>query len=275
MRRSSATTPTCLAARCSIPRMNVVVLVKWVPAPQGTPQMGPDHLLVRAGVEGALDPGDEVGLEAGLQLVEREGGELTAISMGPEAAVAAVQRALAMGAHRGVLVTDDALRGADALATARVLAAAIRRQPFDLVIAGVESTDGYTGTLPATVAELLDLPSATFARKVDVDGTQVRIERQTETGYDVVSGPMPVLVTVTAGATEPRFPSLKGVMQAKQKPLERLSLADLDLAAPDVAVLQSVVAVRDAPPKAAGRIVGADEDAATVIADLLADAKVI
>ena len=139
----------------------------------------------------------------------------------------------------------------------------------------MESTDGYTGTLPVTVAELLDLPSATFARKVDVDGAQVRIERQTETGYDVVSGPMPVLVTVTAGATEPRFPSLKGVMQAKQKPLERLSLADLDLSAPDVAALQSVVAVEDAPAKAAGRIVGADEDAATVIADLLADAKVI
>jgi electron transfer flavoprotein beta subunit len=255
--------------------MNVVVLVKWVPAPQGTPEMGPDHLLVRSGVEGALDPGDEVGLEVGLQLVEREGGELTVVSMGPDEAVAAVQRALAMGAHKGVLITDDALRGADALATARVLAAAVGRQPFDLVIAGVESTDGYTGTLPATVAELLGVPSATFARKVDVDGAQVRIERQTETGYDVVSGPMPVLVTVTSGATEPRFPSLKGVMQAKQKPLERLGLADLDLTASDVASLQSVVAVQDAPAKAAGRIIGADEDAATAIADLLADAKVI
>lgn len=255
--------------------MNVVVLVKWVPAPQGTPEMGPDNLLVRAGVEGALDPGDEVGLEAGLQLVEREGGEVTVVSMGPDEALAAVQRALAMGAHRGVMITDDALRGADALGTAKVLAAAVQRQPFDLVVAGVESTDGYTGTLPVTVAELLDLPSATFARKVDVDDGQIRIERQTETGYDVVSGSMPVLVTVTAGANEPRFPSLKGVMQAKQKPLERLSLADLDLTADDVAALQSVVAVQDAPAKAAGRIVGADEDAATVIADLLADAKVI
>ena len=255
--------------------MNVVVLVKWVPAPAGTPEMGPDHLLVRAGVEGSLDPGDEVGLEAGLQLVEREGGELTVISMGPPEALAAVQRALAMGAHRGVVITDDALRGADALATAKVLAAAARRQPFDLLIGGVESTDGYTGTVPATVAELLDVPSATFARKVDVEGAAVRIERQTETGYDVVRGPMPILITVTAGANEPRFPSLKGVMQAKQKPLEQLSLADLDLAPADVAAQQSVVAVQVAPAKSGGRTIGADEDAATAIADLLADAKVI
>jgi electron transfer flavoprotein beta subunit len=255
--------------------MNVVVLVKWVPSPQGTPEMGADHLLVRDGAEGALDPGDEVGLEAGLQLVEREGGELTVVSMGPEIALAAIQRALAMGAHRGVLVTDEALHGADALATAKVLAAVVRRQPFDLVIAGVESTDGYTGTMPATVAELLELPSTTFARKLDVQGEEVRIERQTETGYDVVTGTMPLLVTVTAGATEPRFPSLKGVMQAKQKPVERLTLADLDLAATDVTALQSVVAVEDAPAKSAGRIVGADEDAAVAIADLLAEAKVI
>lgn len=255
--------------------MNVVVLVKWVPAPQGTPEMGADHLLVRAGVEGALDPGDETGLEAGLQLVEREGGELTVVSMGPEEALAAVQRALAMGAHRGVIVIDDALRGADALATARVLAAAIRRQSFDLVIGGVESTDGYTGTVPAAVAELLDIPSATFARKLDSDGGGVRIERQTETGYDVVTGPMPILVTVTAGATEPRFPSLKGVMQAKQKPVDRLTLADLDLTPQDVAPQQSIVAVEDAPAKAGGRVIRADEDAAAAIADLLADAKVI
>jgi electron transfer flavoprotein beta subunit len=195
--------------------------------------------------------------------------------MGPDEAQAAVQRALAMGAHRGVIVTDPALRGADTLATAKVLAAAVRRGPFDLVIAGVESTDGYTGTVPTAVAELLDLPSATFARKLDVDGGDLRVERQTETGYDVVAGALPVLVTVTAGATDPRFPSLKGVMQAKQKPVERLTLADLGLSADDVAPLQSIVAIEDAPAKPAGRIVGADEDPAVAIAELLAEAKVI
>jgi electron transfer flavoprotein beta subunit len=255
--------------------MNVVVLVKWVPVPQGTPEMGPDHLLIRSGVEGALDPGDEYGLEAGLQLVERDGGELVVVTMGPDEAQAAVQRALAMGAHRGVIVTDPALRGADTLVTARVLAAAVQRLSFDLVIAGVESTDGYTGTLPTAVAELLDLPAATFARKLDVDGEEIRIERQTKTGYDVVAGELPVLVTVTAGATEPRFPSLKGVMQAKQKPVERLTVSDLGLSGDDVVALQSIVGVEAAPAKPAGRIVGADEDPAAAIAQLLQDAKAI
>lgn len=252
-----------------------MVLVKWVPNPQGTPEMGADHRLVRAGAEGSLDPGDEYGLETALQLVEREGGEVTAVSMGPEDALPAVQRALAMGAHHGVLVTDEALNGADALATARVLAAAIRRRPFDLVIGGVESTDGYTGTVPMTVAELLNLPSATFARKLDVADGRVRIERQTESGYDVVEGLLPMLVTVTAGATEPRYPSLKGVMQAKQKSTDRLSLADLGLRTSDVAPLQSVVALEDAPAKPPGEVIVADDDTASRIADLLADAKVI
>ena len=132
--------------------MNVVVFAKWVPL--GTPELGEDRRLVR-GRDDGLDAGDEFGIELALQLTERDGGEVTVVSMGPEGAVAAIQRALAMGAHRGILVTDDALAGADALATARVLAAAARRQPFDLVVGGVESSDGYTGTVPATVAELL------------------------------------------------------------------------------------------------------------------------
>ena len=163
--------------------MNIAVLVKWVPEPQGTPTLGPDHLLVREGADGALDPGDEYGLERALQLVERDGGEVTLVSMGPEVAVAAVQRGLAMGAHRAVLVTDDALRGADTLVTARVLAAALRPIGADLVVAAVESTDGYTGTLPITVAELLGLPSVTFATSIDVDGAHLRAERVALIGW--------------------------------------------------------------------------------------------
>ena len=137
-------------------RVNVVVLTKWVPEPEGTPTLGDDGLLVREGADGALDPGDEYGLEAALQLVEAAGdGEITLLTMGPEVAQAALQRGLAMGAHKGVRITDDSLRGADSLVTARVLAAAIKRQPFDLVVGGVESTDGYTGIVPAAIAELL------------------------------------------------------------------------------------------------------------------------
>ena len=182
--------------------MNVVALVKYVPNPQGTPRLGPDDLLVRQGVDGALDPGDEYGVEAALQIAEAVGGEVLAVSMGPAEANAAIQRALAMGADRGVLVTDPALRGADSLVTARVLAAAIAQASFDLVIAGVESTDGYTGTLPMTIAELLGVPSVTFARTVSVDGGTIRAERQTETGFHVVECPLPAVVTVTSGATE-------------------------------------------------------------------------
>lgn len=256
--------------------MNVVVLAKWVPEPEGTPQLGDDGLLVRDGADGALDPGDEYGLEAALQLVEAGGaGEITLVSMGPEVAQAAVQRGLAMGAHKAVRITDDALRGADALVTARVLAAAIGRQPFDLVIGGVESTDGYTGTVPATIAELLGLPSLTFARKLEVADGRLRIERQTAAGYDVVTASLPAVVTVTAGATEPRYPSLKGVMAAKSKPVEALSLSDLGLSGDDVRATQSVAEVSDAPSKQGGETVEFDDATPARIADLLVEAKVI
>jgi electron transfer flavoprotein beta subunit len=252
--------------------MNVVVFAKWVPL--GTPELGEDRRLVR-GRDDGLDAGDEFGIELALELTERDGGEVTIVTMGPEGAVAAVQRALAMGAHRGILVSDDSLAGADALATARVLAAAARRQPFDLVVGAVESTDGYTGTVPVTVAELLDLPSVTFARHVDVDGDELRAERQTPAGYDEVACALPALVTLTAGATEPRYPSVKGIMQAKSKPLERLTLADLGLSAGDVAPTQSVVAVAPAPEKPGGEILEAGDESIARIADLLAEAKVI
>jgi electron transfer flavoprotein beta subunit len=254
--------------------VQVVVFVKFVPEPQGTPTLGPDHLLVREGADGALDPGDEYGLELALRLTEEHGGEVTAVSMGPEDATAAVRRALAMGAAGAILVTDPALRGADALGTARVLAAAAGRQPFDLAIAGVESTDGYTGTVPVTVAELLRIPSVTAVRSLDVSEDGIRIERQTETGTETVAAPLPSLVTVTAGANEPRYPSLKGIMAAKSKPFESLSLSDLGLDPAVVAPEQRVVEVTEVPAKSAGEIVAA-EDGVARIADLLSQAKVI
>ena len=255
--------------------MDVVVLVKYVPEPQGTPTLGEDFLLVREGVDGALDPGDEFAVEAALRLVEAHGGEVTLVSMGPEVAMGALRKGFSMGAGGGVLVTDPALRGADALATARVLAAAVGRSPFDLVLAGVESTDGSTGTLPMTVAELLGVPSATFARKVDVEDGALRVERQTEAGYDVVTSPLPALVTVTGSAAEPRYPTLKGIMAAKSKPLEQLSLADLGLSDADVAPTQRVTSVSEAPEKSAGVVIQAGDDAAAKIAELLAEAKAI
>jgi electron transfer flavoprotein beta subunit len=255
--------------------MQVVVLVKYVPEPLGTPTLGEDLLLVREGVEGSLDPGDEYPVEAALRLVEAHGGEVTLVSMGPEVATGAIRKGLSMGAHAGVLVSDPALRGADALVTARVLAAAVGRSPFDLVLAGVESTDGYTGTLPMTVAELLGVPSATFARRLEVEDGTLRIERQTEEGYDVVECPLPAVATVTGSAAEPRYPTLKGIMSAKTKPLETLSLADLGLGPDRASATQRVTAATAAPEKGPGEIVPADGESPRRVADLLADAKVL
>jgi len=255
--------------------MRIVVLVKYVPEPMGTPTLGEDLLLVREGVEGGLDPGDEYPIEAALGLVETHGGEVALVSMGPEVGAGAIRKGLSMGAHAGVLVSDPALRGADVLATARVLAAAVGRSPFDLVLSGVESTDGYTGTLPMAVAELLGLASATFARRIQVEGEILRVERQTEGGYDVVECPLPALATVTGSAAEPRYPTLKGIMSAKTKPLEQLSLADLGLSATDVTPMQRVTAATAAPEKGPGEIMPAGDEAVRRLADLLTEAKVV
>jgi len=256
--------------------VNVIALAKWVPNPTGTPELGPDNRLKREGVEGALDPGDEPAIEQALRLVEGAGdGEVTVISMGPDKATDAIRKALSMGVHKGVRITDDALKGSDVLVTARVLAAAIKRQEFDVILSAVESTDGYTGTLPQAIAELLGVPALTFAKKVEASDGGVRIERQTETGYEVVESPTPVLVTVTAGATEPRYPTLKGIMQAKQKPLDEVGVSDLGLSADDVKATQEVTSVENAPERGAGEIVEDPEEAVQKIVAFLKEAKVI
>jgi len=255
--------------------MRIVVLVKYVPEPNGTPTLGQDNLLVREGVEGALDPGDEYAVEAALRLAEAQGGDVTLISMGPEVAMSAIRKGLSMGAEAGVLIADPALRGADTLATATVLAAAVGTREFDLVLTGVESTDGYTGTLPSTVAELLGLPSATFARSLDVVDGRLRIERQTEEGYDVVECPLPAVATVTGSAAEPRYPTLKGIMGAKSKPVEQVSLSDLGVAEGAIAATQRVTNVTAAVEKGAGEIVEAGDDAVARFTALLEDAKAI
>ncbi|HEV3475167.1 MAG TPA: electron transfer flavoprotein subunit beta/FixA family protein [Actinomycetota bacterium] len=255
--------------------MNVVAMAKYIPNPTGTPEIGDDFLLVREGVEGGLDPGDEPAVEAALELTEQSGGEVTVVSMGPASAMDAVRKALSLGCHKGVLVTDDALRGADAWVTATVLSTAIQLQEFDLVLAAVESTDGSTGTVPQTIAEILGVPALSFARKIELKDGGVRIERQTETGYEVVESGLPALMTVTAGATTPRYPTLKGIMQAKQKPVEQMSVADLGLSPDDVRPTQKVVGIEDAPVRKAGEVIEDDGSAAARIAEFLKEAKVV
>ena len=255
--------------------MNIAVCVKHIPDPNIPPEMD-GHRLKREGVQGVLDPGDEFGVEAALQLKEAHGGEVTLVSMGPATAVEAVRRGLSMGADKGVLVTDDALQGADALVTARVLAAAIKKSgEFDLVIAGVESTDGYTGTMPSTLAELLGLPQVTFAKTLDFKDSSVTVNRQTADGYHVIECSLPALITVTAGVNEPRYASFKGIMAAKKKPLEQWAVSDLGLAAEDVAVKQKVAELVPAEERKAGEKFEDDGTAAAKIADFLAEAKVI
>jgi len=257
--------------------MNVVVCVKQVPDPNATGRLDPGtHHLVREGVDVVLDPGDEFGVEAGLQIAEQTGGSVTVVSMGPEKGLDALRKALAMGAAKAVLVSDPALRGSDALTTAKVLAAVIKREGFDLVIAATESTDGYTGVVPQAIAELLGVPALTFAKSIQAEGTTVRIDRQTEVGIDKVEGQAPAVVTVTAGVNEPRYPSLKGIMGAKSKPVDRLSLADLGLEGLGASsARQRVTAVEAAEQRKAGEIIQDEGDAAGRIVEFLVTAKVV
>lgn len=259
--------------------MNVAVCVKQIPDPATPGSLDPaTNTLVREG-KLILDDSDAYGVEMALRLVEAAGGgEVTLVSMAPNSEQSGLRTGLAMGAHRAILVSDPALKGSDALGTAKVLAAAIKRVNPDLVIAATESTDGYTGTTPVQVAELLGMPSVTFAKKVTITGTEVAVERQTEEGYDDVAMSLPAMVTVTAGVVEVRYPSFKGIMAAKGKPLEELKIADLGIDASSVGWAgagQKIDAVIDADARQAGEIVEDDGESHNKIISFLEQLKVI
>jgi electron transfer flavoprotein beta subunit len=259
--------------------MNVVVCVKQIPDPTAPSRLDPNtNTLVREG-KLILDESDSFGVEMGLQLATQAGGgDVTLVSMAPNGETSGLRTALAMGAAKAILVSDPALAGSDALGSAKVLAAAIKRAEPDLIIAATESTDGYTGTLPVQVAELLGLPSVTFSKKVTVSEGKVHVERQTESGYDEVEVPLPALITVTAGVVEPRYPSFKGIMAAKGKPVDQLTIADLGLDAGQVGAAgarQEVTSVQPAEARKAGEIVVDDGDGHERIVALLEQLKVI
>src|SRR5918911_3006721 len=252
--------------------MNVAVCVKQIPDPAAPGRLDPNtKRLVRQGVDLVLDPGDEHVVEAGLQVVEKAGGDVTVVSMGPPDAEKAIRKALQMGAARGILVSDPSLENSDALSTARVLSAALKQAPFDLVICGTESTDGYSGAVPAQLAELLGLPLLSFAKKLEVTDKKVRINRQTDDGYDVVEAEMPAIVTVTGGINEPRYPSLRGIMQSKNKEVKQLAVQQLRLDGKvgKNALTQEVVEIEPAEARKAGQVIEDKGEAAQRIADFL------
>ncbi len=255
--------------------MDVIVCVKQIPDPALPGELDPsDNTLKREG-KLILDESDSYGVEMALQLVDAAGGgEVGLVSMAPGGEVSGLRTALAMGAAKAVLVSDPALAGADALTTAKVLAAATRKLgDADLVIAGTESTDGYTGTVPEQIAEVLGLPSVTFAKTVAVEDGTLKVDRQTEAGYDEVTCPLPAVVSVTAGVVEPRYPSFKGIMAAKSKPVETVTAGDLGV---DVATWgQAVTSVEDAPEREAGEVIEDDGEAFGKIVEYLDKLKVI
>jgi electron transfer flavoprotein beta subunit len=259
--------------------MNVVVCVKQIPDPAEPGKLEADNTLDRSG-KLILDESDSYGVEMALQLRDASGGgEVTLVSMVPGGETAGLRTALAMGADKAILVSDDALSGAGALDTAKVLAAAIKRaEGADLVLAATESSDGYTGTVPEQVAALLGLPSITFAKHVEIGDGAVKVQRQTEAGYDEVESPLPALVSVTAGVVEPRYPSFKGIMAAKSKPVDQVTVADLGIDAASVGAAgagQEIVAVEDAPAREAGELVEDDGEAFQRVVAFLEDLKVI
>jgi electron transfer flavoprotein beta subunit len=211
--------------------MKIVVLVKQVPDSSGERHLrDADHTLDRSGANNIINEMDEYAIEEALRLREAYGGEVIILTMGPQPAAESIRKALSMGPDQAVHVLDDALHGSCALASSAVLAAALRELAPDLVLCGAESTDARGQVLPHMLAERLGLAALTGARKLTVDGDRLRIERQTEEGYEVVSGATPAVVSVWDTINEPRYPSFKGIMEAKKKPVRTLSLADLGIA---------------------------------------------
>jgi electron transfer flavoprotein beta subunit len=241
--------------------VQIVVLMKPVPDPAAASErLRPDGRLDRASAPAVVNPNDEYAIEAALKLVEAHGGEVTLVSMAPGGAPETIRKALAMGAHRAVLVTDPALEGSCVQSTARVLAAALGQLEYDLALLGVDSTDGGAGVVPAAVAAILRAPYLSSAGRIEPDpaARTVRVRRITPTGYDVLEAPMPALVVCTQALGEPRYPSLKGIMGARSKEIVVKSLADLGLDGADVggvAATTRLTATRVPPARGAARVI--------------------
>jgi electron transfer flavoprotein beta subunit len=260
--------------------MNIVVLVKQVPDTYSERKLSAaDHTLDRESADAVLDEINERAVEEALLIKEAQGGEVTVVCMGPDRATDAIRKALSMGADKAVHLSDEALHGTDAPATAKALAKVIGTvEGVDLVIAGNEATDGRSGAVPAMIAEVLGWPQLTFARKVSTDGSSVQVERETDAGILTVESGLPAVVSVTEKINEPRYPSFKGIMAAKKKPVSALSLADAGIDASEVGLANAgsqVVESAPKPPKSGGVKVTDEGEGGVGVADFLAGEKLL
>ena len=251
--------------------MDIVVCGKVIPASSVTIEIDPDtKRMKRKGVTHELDPAAASAVEEGLRLTEKHGGTVTLITMGISDVTIGIRNALAMGATSAVHILDDAVAGSDTLATAKILAAAIKKQPFDLVICATESSDSYSGIVPGQIAHFLGVPPVTFAKEITIDDNRITIKRQSEAGYDVVESTLPALVAVSSGINEPRYPQLKGIMAAKKKEIRTVA------APPTAAPRQRIVSVY-VPEKAKQTrlIAGTPAEAAKELVKILREERII
>jgi electron transfer flavoprotein beta subunit len=260
--------------------MNIVVLVKQVPdsGAERVLREG-DHTVERDGADNVINEMDEYAIEEALRLKEAQpdaGVEVTILTMGPDRAAESIRKALSMGPDRAVHVRDGALAGSCAVATSAVLAAALRTLSPDLVLCGAEATDGRVQAMPHMIAERLGVAALTGARRLTVDGSTVTIERQTDEGYEVVTATAPTVVSVWDTINEPRYPSFKGIMAAKKKPVTELSLADLGIDPSEVGAAGATSAVlehRARPPRSAGVKVTDEGDGGVKLVEFLASER--
>jgi len=259
--------------------MNIVVLVKQVPDSGSERKLDPaDNTVARASSDNVINEMDEYAIEEALTVKEAQGGEVTVLTVGPDTATDAIRKALSMGADKAVHVVDEALHGSDAVQTSVVLAAALSQLEYDLVLCGAEATDSQMSVMPALLSERLGIPQLSGARKLTVEGGTATIERQTDGGYWAVEASLPAIVSTWDTINEPRYPSFKGIMAAKKKPVVTLSLADLGVDPSSVGLAAATTQVLDfagRPPKGEGVKVTDEGDGAQKFVEYLASQKIV
>ncbi|MFD9126146.1 electron transfer flavoprotein subunit beta/FixA family protein [Kitasatospora sp. NPDC059571] len=259
--------------------LRIAVCVKYVPDATGDRRFADDTTTDREGVDGLLSELDEYGVEQALRIAEASGdAEVTVLTVGPDDAKDALRKALSMGADKAVHVNDDDIHGSDVIGTSAIIAKALEKTGFDLVVCGMASTDGTMGVLPALLAERLALPQATLLSEVSVENGVVKGRRDGDAATELVEAPLPAVVSVTDQSGEARYPSFKGIMAAKKKPVASLDLDDLDIDADTVGLAGSWTKVADVtarPARTAGTVVKDEGEGGKQLAAYLADQKFI